>query len=350
MPDGDLERRLLEYLRSRLGQPALEYSEPPTSVGGGFDTRIFAFRLGGGPPAFAGPLILRLFGPLDHPARILREAVTQNAVADLGYPTARSLLAVTDLAPLGGGFLVMERLSGKPLMESGMLRMPQVLLDMQLQLHALDANVLLRALEREDLASMAAGGPALERETMMLGGYLAQLERRIARGGLDGLRAAMAWLVEHRPPEPARPVICHGDFHPGNILVSGTVVTGVLDWPNTLVADAAYDVASTLTILGRVPLELLAVSEAIRWLIRGLRPVMVRRYLTSYRRRRPLDPRALAYYEALSCMRQLVRTYENRRRAGAGPLNPLDASSFGEVLAARFSRLTGLSPGLPAAI
>jgi hypothetical protein len=44
-------------------------------------------------------------------------------------------------------------------------------------------------------------------------------------------------------------------------------------------------------------------------------------------------------------MRLLVRTAENRLRPG--PLNPLDASSFGDALAARFASITGISPMLP---
>ncbi len=348
MADADLGRGLLEYLRARLGEPGLEFSESPASVSGGFDTRIFAFRLRRAPPAYTGPLILRLLGPHDNPARALREAVTQNTLAELGYPAPRSLLATADLAPLGGAFLVMERLPGKALTEAGVFRIRRLLLEMQLRLHALDADVLLRALEREDMASAAAGGPALGRDAMTLGGHLGQLERRVARGSFDGLAAGIEWLLEHRPPEPGRRVICHGDFHPQNILVSGTVVTGVIDWPNAIVADAAYDVASTRTILSLTPVEVLAVPAALRWLIRRLRPVMVKRYLAAYERHRPLEPRALAYYEALSCMRLLVRTAENRSRPGPGPLNPLDASSFGEILAARFSRITGVSPGLPA--
>jgi aminoglycoside phosphotransferase (APT) family kinase protein len=140
-------------------------------------------------------------------------------------------------------------------------------------------------------------------------------------------------------------VICHGDFHPLNILVSGATVTGVLDWPNTLVADAAYDVAGTRTILGLTPVELLPVPAPIRWLLRAWLPRMADRYVRGYRRRQALDPAVLAYHEALSCMRHLVRVVESRRRGA--PLNPLDASSFGEALAARFARLTGVSPSVP---
>jgi aminoglycoside phosphotransferase (APT) family kinase protein len=343
--DTDLGQALIAYLRARLGEPGLEFAESPMRVSGGFDTRIFAFRLRSAPPAHAGPLILRLLGPHDQPARALREAVTQNALAELGYPAPRVLLARPDLAPLGGAFLVMERLPGKALTEAGLTTIGRVLVEMQSRLHALDADVLLRALEREDRASTASGGLSLDPGMMTFGGHLARLERLVARGSLDGLGAGMAWLVARRPPEPDRRVICHGDFHPHNILVSGSAVTGVIDWPNAIVADAAYDVASTRTILSLTPLGVLGAPAALRWLIRGLRPVMVKRYLAGYRRSRPLDSSALAYYEAFCCMRLLVRTAENRLRPGA--LTPLDASSFGEALAARFAQITGISAILP---
>ena len=158
----------------------------------------------------------------------------------------------------------------------------------------------------------------------------------------------MAWLLEHRPPSPRRPAICHGDFHPQNILVSAGAVTGVIDWPNTVVADPAYDVAATRTILSLTPVELSAVPAALRWLIRLVRPIMVRRYLAGYRRHHALDTGALAYYEALCCMRGLVRAAESRLRRGPVLPNPLDASSFAEALAGRFARITGISPALPA--
>jgi hypothetical protein len=44
-------------------------------------------------------------------------------------------------------------------------------------------------------------------------------------------------------------------------------------------------------------------------------------------------------------MRGLVRAAEHRAGAGTAA-NPLDASSFGDRLAARFAELTGIRPGL----
>ncbi len=348
MADRDLGGRLLACLREHLDESRLEFSEAPAAITGGFDTRIFAFRLRNAPPAYSGPLILRVLGAHHDPARALRERITQNTLVELGYPAPRVLLASADPAPLGGAFVIMERLAGMPLIEADPLTISRVLAEAQLRLHALDADALLRALAREDLASTLAGAPLIGREAMTLEGHLAQFAERGGRGPRDGLAAGIAWLVERRPPEPERRVICHGDFHPQNIFISDGAVTGVIDWPNAIVADPAFDVAATKTILSLTPLELAAMPAAFRWLVRVARPAVVKRYLAGYRRHRALDPEALTYYEALACMRQLVRVTDARLRSSAESLSPLDASSFGERLAARFSRITGVAAGLPA--
>ncbi len=43
--------------------------------------------------------------------------------------------------------------------------------------------------------------------------------------------------------------ICHGDFHPLNILVKEGQVTAVLDWPGFSIADPVLDVAYTVVLL-----------------------------------------------------------------------------------------------------
>jgi aminoglycoside phosphotransferase (APT) family kinase protein len=179
---------------------------------------------------------------------------------------------------------------------------------------------------------------------------LADLGQRIARCPIEGLARPMEWLLSHRPPEPVRRVICHGDFHPQNVLMSGHAVTGVLDWPNAVIADPAYDVAATRTILSCVPIEMAALPALLRWLARTMRPLLLARHLAGYQRRRKLDRPTLAYYEAASCMRGLVRVAEARlgSTGSSAALNPLDASSFGERLAARFARITGIDAALPA--
>lgn len=46
-----------------------------------------------------------------------------------------------------------------------------------------------------------------------------------------------------KPAADRQPVIHHGDYHPGNILVSDGQITGMLDWGNAYVTDADYAAA-----------------------------------------------------------------------------------------------------------
>jgi hypothetical protein len=86
-----LARGLVEYLRRALGASELNLMEAAATISGGFDTEIYAVRLRGAPPRFAGPLVLRVLQAHHEPVRALREQATQNGVADLGYPAPRAL-------------------------------------------------------------------------------------------------------------------------------------------------------------------------------------------------------------------------------------------------------------------
>ena len=268
------------------------------------------------------------------PRRALREEVIQNTVAELGFPAPRVLLASSDPVALGGGFLVMEHVAGQPLLAERRLGIASTLAATQARLHALDAEPLLDA--------MAAIG---ERQAITLDGLLGDFEQRTAHWALEGLRAPVAWLRAQRPPPLARLSICHGDFHPQNVLMSLGVVTGVLDWPNAIVAEPAYDVAATRVILGLVPVELAATSPALRAALRVLRPLLLKQYLRAYGQHARVSRERLTYYEAVACVRQLVRIAE--AWAGIRTMTPLDESLFGEDLARRFASLTGVVPKLP---
>ena len=329
-----LPRRLLEHLRTELREPGLTYADEPQAISGGYDTQIFSFQLKAGDPGWRAPLILRLLGSGGDPRRAAREALIQNTVAALGYPAPRVLLTSADPGPLGGAFLIMERLAGRPMLEERRLGMASTLAAMQARLHALDADRLLDALD-----TIGA------RDTVTFDGFLAQFDDRIARHSLQGLRPAMAWVRAHRPTAPERASICHGDFHPQNVLMAGGTVTGVLDWPNVVVADAAYDVGATRAILRLAPVELTAGSPIRRGMLGLIRPLAVMRYLATYRRSRPVGLEQLDYYEAVASLRQLVRIAE--ARVGVRTLTALDTSPFGERVARHFAALTAVTPRLP---
>ena len=86
--------------------------------------------------------------------------------------------------------------------------------------------------------------------------------------------------------------------------------------------------AATLNILRFVPVDLAAPSRVVRVLARVARPILVARYLAGYRRRRPLDPERLAYYEVATAMRALVQTGEARRGRAPTRSSALDVSVY----------------------
>jgi aminoglycoside phosphotransferase (APT) family kinase protein len=323
-----LARALVAYLRGALATPTVDLAETPRALTGGFDTEIYALRLRAAPPALAGPLVLRVLRASHEPARALREGAVQNALADLGYPVPRVALASADPGPLGAPFVLMERVGGRPLLERGVVGAGTTLAELQLRLHALDPGPVARALG----------------EAGTLEGYLDTLGRRIAGADLAGLRPLLDWL-RRGPPAPGEVVVCHGDFHPQNVLVAGGVTTGVLDWANALVAEPAFDVASTLNILRFVPPGLTSLSMPLRWVLAVAQPVLARQYLAVYRRGRSIDAGRLAYYETAAALRPLVRAGESRRRPAAA--SPLDASPFAARLLGRVRRLTGVGATLP---
>ncbi len=94
-----------------------------------------------------------MLSPGHDPVRALRERATQNALAGLGYPVPRVLIASADREPLGAGFLVMERAAGRPLLATRRPGIGRTLAEAHARLHALNAEALLRALDDEGRAA-----------------------------------------------------------------------------------------------------------------------------------------------------------------------------------------------------
>jgi len=115
MREEDIFSSLLDYLRSVTACPVLAYAETPTQMREGYDATIVRFALRGAPDPFSGPLVLRLFQATADAQQAPREAAVQNALAELGYLAPRVFIAETSIEPLGGPFLIMERMPGRAL-------------------------------------------------------------------------------------------------------------------------------------------------------------------------------------------------------------------------------------------
>ncbi len=342
--DPDQVVALIEYLRDALGQPALEYAEPPYRITGGFDTLILALRLDAREGGLAKPLILRLFRPDDDPQQARFETIVQNAVASLAYPAPRVLHVCADPIILGGPFMLMERLPGKIMLELFFrpsllaLKLPGLLADFHLRLHALDAGRLRYAID--------GGGFPGEMGTVEQ--EFSILSERVGAASLSGLIPLLNWLLAHRPKR-SQEVICHGDFHPLNVLMHAGSVSGVIDWRAAKVAEPAYDVGSTLALFTLGPIDLprvlLPAADAVRRLLIGW-------YYSTYTRRRPLAESSVRYYEALRCLWFLVEAGEYRQAAAGVIETPSKPSAFTlprvvDRIVRRTQALSGVAPELP---
>lgn len=89
--------------------------------------------------------------------------------------------------------------------------------------------------------------------------------------------------------------LCHGDFHPGNIMMAGATPV-LIDWTGAMRGDPAADVARTRLLL-RIGEPPPGTSAALRVMSRFGRSILVSLYLRSYRRRRPLDMTDVARWD-----------------------------------------------------
>jgi aminoglycoside phosphotransferase (APT) family kinase protein len=334
---------LLAELRHRLALPMLDYAETPHALGGGFDTEVFAFQLTRAPSDWSEPLVLRAFRPEPRFAERARiEACAHACVAAHGVPAPRVLSLVDGANELGRPYLVMARAPGERLIDwlrsSAALRVPGWLADAQLALHALDASHFEQAL--------AAVG--VDPKTRSAESERARLASEVTRLGLDGLRAGAAWLVSAQP-EPRSRVICHGDYHPLNVLADGKRVTGVIDWANVCVSEAEHDVGTTRALLTEGPL---AIAPWLAPIARAARRALAAIYLARYRRARPLDEMRVRYYEAQRLFEALVEVGEERQAELERCPRPSRPAPFAgpavvASVSARFAALSGVRITLP---
>jgi aminoglycoside phosphotransferase (APT) family kinase protein len=92
------------------------------------------------------------------------------------------------------------------------------------------------------------------------------------------------------------PRICHGDFHPLNVLVDDDR-TSVVDWTDAGIGDRHADIARTAWLFRLASVAAPRPSE--RAVLRSIAPVLARRYLASYRFHRSFDPDRLRLWMPL---------------------------------------------------
>jgi aminoglycoside phosphotransferase (APT) family kinase protein len=204
----------------------------------------------------------------------VHEASIQGWLADRGYPAPRVLEVFAPGELLDLPTQVMERAPGSILLDAArsspwrVRRLCAQLAAVHVQLHAMPSDGFP---ECDDLLDRRLRLPRMVAET------LDDPELRRALAQVEAMSGSLA---------DAPRVICHGDFHPLNVLVSGDQTT-VIDWTDAGVGDRHGDIARTLLLF---ELAAIAANSAVERAVLGfVGPMLSRTYRRAYERLSPID-------------------------------------------------------------
>jgi aminoglycoside phosphotransferase (APT) family kinase protein len=224
-------------------------------VGEGREAEVFVWDEG---------TVLRLSRRSSDPKRVEREAAAMRAAADGGV----------DVPNVYGTMMVEGR-----------------------------AGLIIERVDGPDLIALMGQRPwAVPRVARIVGRAQARMHYVVAPDNLPSLRDLVRTKIDIAADLPAELAdfalkrldglpdgdrLCHGDFHPGNVLL-GRDGPAVIDWTDATRGDPAADLARTRLLLRQG-----AVPEHMPALIRGLhafgRGAFFRLYLRAYARARPVD-------------------------------------------------------------
>jgi aminoglycoside phosphotransferase (APT) family kinase protein len=243
-------------------------------------------------------LLVRRAGVIHRHTLSLRHEFEVLLVAyELGVKAPRPVVYVEDLD--GREAFVMERLEGETIgrrivrMDAVPERLPLQMAEELAKIHALPPERL----------------PFLEEAT---------IDRLVAELDEVGephpaIELGLWWLRENRPP-PRPPVVVHGDFRIGNLVVDGSGLVGVLDWEFAHLDDPVRDLSFSLVRAWRFGADDLRLGGIGR----------VEPYLERYNELTGLDvrPEELDYWElagnvgwATGCLTQARRHLSGQERS-----------------------------------
>ena len=180
---------------------------------------------------------------LTNQLRVMRLLAEHSAV-----PVPEVLWYEPDETIIGGPFLVMRKVPGRvpsdqpPYHEAGWLvDTPPAErtaiwwsgLDTVVRLHSLDVR-------SHDLSFLAGAG---QDPVAALLDRLGEQQAWVTEADLPEIRDARAWLLANQPAVHDDPVLLWGDARLGNMLFTGTSVTGALDWEKAMVGPREIDLA-----------------------------------------------------------------------------------------------------------
>jgi aminoglycoside phosphotransferase (APT) family kinase protein len=258
-------------------------AEPPSSALDGFDAAIHFVRFRGPalPSEWTQPLVARVARDATRLPICERAVRVQEWCAAHGYPTARMVALLRPDEALARPVQIMTRAPGVT-MRVAITRAP--LARPATRRPARRAAAELHALPTEAWVDDAT---LLDNRLALVRSMVAQEDHPILSRGVRAVEALAPQL------EVAHPVVCHGDYHPLNVLVAGDRFN-VLDRDGAGLGDRHGDVSRSALLFEVATAFVTGPTRAVAGAFsRSLR----RRYLAAYERRAPLDRARLALWE-----------------------------------------------------
>ena len=209
---------------------------------------------------YADDLILKLYRTGFSEEAVLNEYHISQFVYDMGLPVPRTVKQIHHATRTG---IVFGRFEGTTLL-SLMIRQPEILEQLSSTMAAIHYK--LHQIQAED-NTWPSQKKILEHAILRVSSFSAIEHER---------------LIHYLSALPEQRVICHGDYHPDNVMLSKDGGQHcVIDWMTGMAGDPAGDVARTWVILksGKLPDD---AEPAIREGFERARSLILQQYLAHY--------------------------------------------------------------------
>ena len=236
MPEPELEFRsdqqiaadFLSYLQSEFEDP-VAYEVEPTRLTGGFDARLYRYKLVGQEPS-----VLRILRHAREAEELSHHQFVHQMLNQQGLKTPVIHRVCGDKSVLGGVFAVMDLIPGQPLIEQTPELHAKVLGESMATMHELDVSPIIESFRRAGVSDELFLSPGIDQRSLDF------CEQKIPWAS-----DLIGWLRDHLPLDGQDLAVIHGDYHGNNLMFENGSVSGVLDWAFRI-SDPASDLANTM--------------------------------------------------------------------------------------------------------
>ncbi len=309
---------LVEWVAATVGIAVRDVAVD-RSVEAGFDSDIHVVRFDGDglPDEWRSPLVLRVKSSPAALADATREQELHGWLGDNGYPVPRILAVVEPGVATPGPVQIMQLAPGVTMLDA-VTRRPWAVGGLLDRFAALHNRLHLLALD-----GYPTGEDIVQRRLRLPRRVVAELDHAGVREGIDRMEV----LSDRFHDAPAS--VCHGDFHPLNLLVDDASIA-VIDWTDAVAGDRHCDIARTAALFDIAPI--VASNPIERRVLGVVGPRLGASYLRRYRSGLDVDRERLALWTPLHALHDWSQALAGSTRASAMP------ADMAGVLQRRFER------------